>query len=585
MKLQSFLGCLFLFLCFTNVFSQFCGIIVPNFPLTAAGLATPYILTTIPGGATQCNMTLDGTRAFVEAAIINLDTGDISIYTPLVITKGTTPAIAPVVPVLPTNYVAGIWFGYNGETLVLLDAPIPNQNLPADTLDTGTAQKSSLMQGACVGGGGNKFSSFGQFAACNAQAFFFAANDLIGRGKLIVPPISTYLTGFALTTQVNCPTVRDFSVVDQDQSDNVVTKYIYLANGQLAQNTAANRATLTNQRKAFNIIKNPSDNGLLNNNILTALGNYTLVPKVIAATGNPAAAFVKACSITSKWERPDLADRGATLSALALDELQAAAFQDPPIARIPVGNPMVLDANGNVDIQKTNAYRRAVNQFAIGRAGQASTFNYCLHMYQAAPRIFLDSVFTKQAPSPNPDAANLFAFLAMRFNAGVGILGCPDLLGMPSPLEIFVAPATKEHLEKYSPEILAKYKTLTVVATDAVMSQSVIDQINALQPQDDAASFAIGESVVPAAATVPESLIIPLIVVSSVLGGVVLTGTTVAVVKKVKNRKRDSLAVDANVEGSKQLGYTTDITNGYPIPITPRPNSPSPKNRSGSIPK
>ena len=37
-----------------------------------------------------------------------------SIYSPLVIDKGTTPAEPPVAPSLPTNAVVAIWFGFNG---------------------------------------------------------------------------------------------------------------------------------------------------------------------------------------------------------------------------------------------------------------------------------------------------------------------------------------------------------------------------------------------------------------------------------------------------------------------------------------
>lgn len=61
-----------------------------------------------------------------------MDTGAIYIYNPLVITEGTTPAANPgkftsnkllndfaVVPQLPANYVAAVWFGFNGNTLVL----------------------------------------------------------------------------------------------------------------------------------------------------------------------------------------------------------------------------------------------------------------------------------------------------------------------------------------------------------------------------------------------------------------------------------------------------------------------------------
>jgi len=235
-----------------------------------------------------------------------------------------------------------------------------------------------------------------------------------------------------------------------------------------------------------------------------------------------------------------------------------------------------------------------VNQGAIAQAKDASTFNYCVNMYKSTFRIFLDSVYTKQAESPTPDAANLFAFLAQRFNAAVGILGCPDLLGIPSPLEIFVAPASDEHLAKYPREVLARYKSLIVVATDATFSQSVLDKIETLQTVEDTSAMAVGESVIPAAATVPESFLVPLIAVSAVLGAALATGTTVVIVKKVRERRsKKEIAAEASMHGSKRLSintgitptntntnYVTDISAGYPVsPHSPRPNSPSPKDR------
>jgi site-specific DNA-cytosine methylase len=42
-----------------------------------------------------------------------------------------------------------------------------------------------------------------------------------------------------------CPTVRDFSLIDQDQSDNAVAQYLFDPNtGQTAQATAANQTAM-----------------------------------------------------------------------------------------------------------------------------------------------------------------------------------------------------------------------------------------------------------------------------------------------------------------------------------------------------
>ena len=43
-------------------------------------------------------------------------------YSPLVITQGTTPAAAPVVPTLPANAVVTIDVGFNGTNLTQVGA-------------------------------------------------------------------------------------------------------------------------------------------------------------------------------------------------------------------------------------------------------------------------------------------------------------------------------------------------------------------------------------------------------------------------------------------------------------------------------
>ncbi|HYA50789.1 MAG TPA: hypothetical protein VEG33_06425, partial [Streptosporangiaceae bacterium] len=85
---------------------------MPARPLSAAGLATPYQLTGPDGqtpeasGCTEANSANLG--AFVQATILNPATGALSVYEPLVITQGTKPAAAPVVPKLPRGAVVTI---------------------------------------------------------------------------------------------------------------------------------------------------------------------------------------------------------------------------------------------------------------------------------------------------------------------------------------------------------------------------------------------------------------------------------------------------------------------------------------------
>ena len=89
-----------------------CDIIVPADPLSAAGLATPWQLTG-PGGMTPaasgCTTANSANLgAFVQATILDPATGALAVYEPLVITQGTTPAAAPVVPTLPAGAVVTI---------------------------------------------------------------------------------------------------------------------------------------------------------------------------------------------------------------------------------------------------------------------------------------------------------------------------------------------------------------------------------------------------------------------------------------------------------------------------------------------
>jgi hypothetical protein len=191
--------------------AQNCVITIPPNPLTAAGLATPYTMT----GCNQINFANQG--SFLEATILDPATGALSVYNPLIINQDQAVAgkdfITPVTPTLPANAVVGIWFGSNALTVTLA----------GDT-------------NGCVNGDGN--SIFGQFAYCNGPQFFSAAQTAISAGLLKVPSPGTITKGASTGTQ--CPTTRDFRVVDMDQSDNVDTTYLLIDGVKLAQNTPEN---------------------------------------------------------------------------------------------------------------------------------------------------------------------------------------------------------------------------------------------------------------------------------------------------------------------------------------------------------
>src|SRR4051794_15091436 len=66
-----------------------CTLIVPVDPLSASGLATPYRLVATNPANGPCHETNTDQSAFVQAAVIDLLTGKISIYHPLVVDAGT----------------------------------------------------------------------------------------------------------------------------------------------------------------------------------------------------------------------------------------------------------------------------------------------------------------------------------------------------------------------------------------------------------------------------------------------------------------------------------------------------------------
>jgi len=210
-----------------------CTLIVPRNPLSADGLARPFRLIATDPNNGPCNEANTAQSAFVEAAIFDPATSQISIYHPLVIDAGTRPAVAPVVPQLPANATVALWIGFNGSNLTLA-----------------AADPSTLANANCVNG--LPQSIFTQVAYCNAPAFFKLADNAAINGTLRVPALATARDGRT------CPTIRSFSIVDQDQSDNTDTLYLATSKGTIAQNTKANIAAL----QGATTLINPGDNSL-----------------------------------------------------------------------------------------------------------------------------------------------------------------------------------------------------------------------------------------------------------------------------------------------------------------------------------
>jgi hypothetical protein len=394
-----------------------CTRIVPDNPLSAKGLSTPFQLTATDPAMGPCNEANAMQTAFVQAAVFDPATGQISIYNPLVIDKGSHPLVAPVVPALPDGAIVALWTGFNGTNLTLQG--------------TGDA----LRDGHCVNGlSANDV--FGQYSYCNAPAFFAAANAAIRSGQLQVPPLGTASDGKP------CPTVRDFVIVDQDQSDNVTTLYLLSPYGHLAQATAANKAA----HPTATVIGNPSDNRLTDAFVLPALG-------------------------CQPWTAPDLADPGSMVPALALNELMARKLQGTPVALVPAGDPMTL-SNGNENLSKTNLYRKGVNQPTADSYHDVDTARYCRQLLRIFPNRALANQNALSAfASPDAGAANnLFNFLGQRFVATYQLLNCQTLINQANPVSVTVD------------------NNMVAISTTVNQSalQQILQQIAPQQAEDDA---------------------------------------------------------------------------------------------------
>jgi hypothetical protein len=366
-----------------------CDIIVPANPLSAAGLATPFQLTGAGGmtaaqsGCTMANNANLG--AFVQATILDPATGALSVYEPLVITQGTTPAAAPVVPTLPAGAVVTIDFGFNGTTLTQVGAT-----------------RNALRQGSCTDGLNG--SVFGQVSFCNGTAFFQAAARAQAQGKLAVPAAGT-----SAVTGQPCLTTRSFDVVDQDPSDNVTTTYLLTASGQTAQLNAANTAALAGATQ----IVNGSDNKLL-----TAFLDPTL-----------------GCT---PYQVPDLSQDGTMGTSQALNELAAAKDQAAPVALVPENDEMVL-VNNALSVQKTNLYRAEIGQPAVSNATNATSSPalFCQNMVNVqTPFLSASQTVLATGGSPVPAVGNnLLTFLANRLSMSFTNLGC-QAFGLTDPVTV-----------------------------------------------------------------------------------------------------------------------------------------------------
>jgi len=355
--------------------SMNCTLTVPANPLSAHGLATPWQL---GDGCSMANAATEG--AFVEATILSPN-GQLQVYNPLVITAGTTAAAAPAAPTIARGSQVIIDVGFNGTNLVL--------------------QGQGARQGRCVDALGQ--SLIGQVSACNAVNFYNLANFEIVRGTLTVPPTGTSLDGQP------CLTVRNFAVIDQDQSDNVITTYLINGNGQTAQDTAANATAIA----GATALVNGSDDKLL-------------------------AAFLDPANGCTPFTATDPTDAAGTSGSQALNELSARVNQKGTIAVVPPNDEMTL-VNSAFSIPKTNVYRSLVDQPLLAGNVNATQVaaDYCQNITNIQPaRNQLD--LTRELNFGTPVAAvgnTLATFMGNRLSMSFVNLGCANF-GLANPVTV-----------------------------------------------------------------------------------------------------------------------------------------------------
>ena len=377
---------------FSLVRSQDCLLTVPDDPLNT-GLFKPWFVSTNPISELNCSQLIEGSEVFVEATIYDIDNKVFFVYYPLVIDDKTEPAVKPDSVYLPKKNIVVIHFGINGDTI---------------TLKSKNKDNKSLIDGKCVNGLPNG-SVFGQFAYCNGVHFFKTVNKDIQNNLLQIPPVLNSNLGD------ECPTTRSFSIVDQDQSDNVLSQYIVTEDLKIAQDIPANR----NNLKVLKIISNGSDNRLLNIFVNPAIG-------------------------CDSFTAPYLVDNNIQGSSVALNEIQANLIPiTKTTALVPPFSPFVVDNNNEQSVLKTNLYRDGVNQPNILIVDNNDNINYCNQMANIAPNFFIKhKIAFLNTKSPAEDLANnLLNFLALRFENSWQELNCKKLIGIPSPIVTTIDPA------------------------------------------------------------------------------------------------------------------------------------------------
>jgi hypothetical protein len=377
-----------------------CDIIVPANPLSALGLATPYQLTGTGGrtpaesGCQMSNAVKLG--AFVQATILDPATGVLSVYDPLVVTRGMRPAVRPTVPTIPANAVVTIDFGFNGKNLFQVGAT-----------------PTTLADASCVNGQAG--SIFGQESFCNGVNFFNAVQKDEREELLKVPSpgISDKIipSGGDMGTGRACPVTRNFEVADQSSANDVTTEYLLNPlTGQTAQDTTSNAGNIAGATLLFS----RSDNTLLDQFLDPVLG-------------------------CTPFEAPDLANNDQPTSSQALDEILAGAYQPKIAALVPESDKVVLNGDAGFDAAKTDLYRDELGQAPISNQTDKTSDPemYCQNLVDIqTPFLAANQALLSTGQSPVTAVGdNLLIFMANELNMSFTSLGCQHF-GLTNPVTV-----------------------------------------------------------------------------------------------------------------------------------------------------
>lgn len=368
-----------------------CDIIVPADPLSAQGLAAPYQLTG-PNGMTPaqsgCEMS-NGAKlgAFVQATILDPATGTLSVYEPLVVTRGTrpdTPGLKLNPPVIPADAVVTIDFGFNGTHLVQVGAT-----------------PTTLADAHCVSGQAG--SAFGQTSFCNGVNFFNAVRQAERKGLLKVPSPGTsnaiVPSGGDLGSGRSCPVISNFEVAGLDPGESVTTTYLL---NPLTGQTAQDNATYQSYVAGSTLVHGNSANVVLDQYVDPILG-------------------------CTPFEVPDLSSANVPAFSEALDEIAAGAYPPKTAALVPENDKVVMDG-GESDPAKTSRYRSELGQAPVSAATDKSSSPamYCQNLVDIqTPFLAANQKLLATGQSPvMATADNLLTFLANGLSASFTRLGC-----------------------------------------------------------------------------------------------------------------------------------------------------------------